>query len=193
MKRQALPEFLTTTEIAKLLGLTTRRIQQLVQDGIITRDDTQSNKQRKFKSSEVIKQYIEYLTTKLEKENDDQNDEIIKLKKDKLKYEVDQKRTAAKLSKIKLNEYEGKMHSATDVENFTNDLVFTIRSVLMSMPSRLAIDLAKENDPNIVREKIKQETNAILSDLSNYTYDPERYLEKLMQREGLESIDLDEE
>lgn len=193
MKRQALPEFLTTTEIAKLLGLTTRRIQQLVQDGIITRDDTQSNKQRKFKSSEVIKQYIEYLTTKLEKENDDQNDEIIKLKKDKLKYEVDQKRTAAKLSKIKLNEYEGKMHSATDVENFTNDLVFTIRSALMSMPSRLAIDLAKENDPNIVREKIKQETNAILSDLSNYTYDPERYLEKLMQREGLESIDLDEE
>lgn len=176
---------MTNKEVAMLLGLTSRRVQQLVKDGTLTKDADSNKRYRNLKSSDVIVEYIEYIKTS-------NPDEYAKLKIEKLKQEVKIKQSSAKMSEIKLNEYKGRMHNAEDVENFTNDLVFTIRSALMAMPSRLAIDVAKESDPNIVREMIEKEANAILYELSNYQYDKNRYLERLLEREGLESIDMDE-
>ena len=191
--KEGLPDYLTTTELAKLLGLTARRIQQLVQDGIIKKDDEKGNRQRKYKANEVIKEYMLYLQDKYEKESENKDDDLIELKKRKLKSEIKQKEATAKISEMKLNEFRSRMHSASDVEDFTNDLVFSVRNALMALPSRMAVDVAKENDPNVVRELLKSEVNSILTELSNYQYNPEKYTDRVREREGLESIEIDDE
>ncbi|MBQ2361997.1 MAG: hypothetical protein II287_00115, partial [Bacteroidaceae bacterium] len=38
-------------------------------------------------------------------------------------------------------ELEGKMHRSEDVEAVMTDLVYTIRSMLMALPGRLAVDV----------------------------------------------------
>ena len=44
---------------------------------------------------------------------------------------------------------EGTMHRAEDVEAMTTDLVFSIRSALMAMPGRLAVDTAELETPAV--------------------------------------------
>ena len=66
----------------------------------------------------------------------------------------------------------------------TTDLVFTIRSMMLALPGRLAIDLAPIDKPAEISERIKQEVHAILQELSNYTYDAEAYKKRARDRQG---------
>ena len=60
----------------------------------------------------------------------------------------------------------------------------TIRSMMLALPGRLAIDLATIDKPTEISERIKQEVHAILLELSNYNYDADAYKKRVRDRQG---------
>ena len=49
----------------------------------------------------------------------------------------------AEMAKLELMELQGSMHRSEDVRAMTEDLVYTMRSALLSLPGRLARDAAE--------------------------------------------------
>ena len=166
--------------IATLFGLTVRRIQQLTQDGIIKTELV--GRQRRYDLLDTVRRYISYLQDKCNSKGgskDDTENESRKLKAD-----ADIKAAKAAIAEMELLELKGEMHRSEDVEAMTTDLVYSIRSMMLALPGRLAIDLASIDKPAEISERIKQEVHTILLELSNYTYDPDVYKKRVRERQG---------
>lgn len=74
------------------------------------------------------------------------------------------------------------MHRSEDVAALTEDLLYTIRDALLSLPGRLAVDVARTGTAAEAAEVIKREVYLIMKDLSDYEYDPEKYAERVRER-----------
>ena len=60
-----------------------------------------------------------------------------------------------------------------------------MRSMLLAMPGKLAIDLAIIQTAPEAAERVKQEVYFILNNLANYRYDPDEYAKRVRERNGL--------
>ena len=94
---------------------------------------------------------------------------------------------------LQLNELEGKMHRSEDVEAVMTDLVYAIRSMLIALPGRLAVDVSSVTSAQEASEVIKKEVYKILNELSEYKYNPEEYARRVREREGWTNRADDEE
>ena len=130
--------------IARLFGVTTRRVQQLVNEGIIP---AEQKKPLRFDLLKTVQAYIKYLSDKAYGKEQKSTD-TVQAEADKLRAEADLKTHKAKIAEMQLNELEGTMHRSEDVEAMTNDLVYNIRAQIMALPGRLAVDVAQINDAN---------------------------------------------
>jgi phage terminase Nu1 subunit (DNA packaging protein) len=166
--------------IAKLFGVTERRVQQLAQDGIIPAVQTRPYK---FDLLPTVQAYIKYLSDKANGREQKSVDNV-QAEADKLRAEADLKRHKADIAEMQLKELEGKMHRSEDVEAMTNDLVYTIRSMIMAIPGRLAMDVAKAANAAEASALMRNECAKILTELSGYKYDPEEYKRRVRDREG---------
>jgi len=173
--------------IAKLFGVSVRRVQQLTQEGIIT--TVRVGNANRYDLLPTIQRYINHLQDKAagrEAKKDDGSEGR------KSKAEADLKESKAGMASLELKEMEGKMHRSEDVEAMTTDLVFSIRSMIMSLPGRLAVDMANMTTAAEASERIKVECHNILTELSNYRYDPEIYKRRVRDRQGWRELEDDE-
>lgn len=180
--------------IAKLFQVTVRRIQQLTQEGVLqTVEVTEGNRKlRRYDLMPTIQAYIKYLSDKAY--GREQKESITDKEEEKLQAEVDIKKAKAKIAQLELDELEGRMHSAEDVEAMTTDLCLAVRSALLSMPGQLAVDVAETTDAAEISEIIKSTVNDILDELSRYEYNPDEYRRRVRERQGwLESRSDDED
>ncbi|MCI5996112.1 MAG: protoporphyrinogen oxidase [Blautia sp.] len=168
--------------IAELFGLTTRRVQQLTNDGVIFA--VKEGNAYKYDLLPTIRKYVKYLSDKAN--GRDKKDE--KEEQKKARAEADLKRAKADMAEIQLKELKGQMHRSEDVEALTSDLVYTIRSMIIALPGRLAVDVAAVSTAPEASEIIRRECFAILEELSNYKYDPEEYARRVRDREGWQDI-----
>ena len=123
-----------------------------------------------------------------------QKDEsIVDAEKRKAQAEADLKRSKADIAMLQLNELEGKMHRSEDVEAVMTDLVYAIRSMLIALPGRLAVDVSSVTSAQEASEVIKKEVYKILNELSEYKYNPEEYARRVREREGWTNRADDEE
>lgn len=166
----------STTELAMVLGLSARRIQQMAQDGTII-----AAQRGRFPLCDSAQRYINFLSKDAVSEED--------LKVDKVKRTADAslRSTKAKIAQLELQELQGKMHSSDDVEAITSDLIFAIRGALIALPGRLAVDAAKVETPAEAAELIRKEVHKIMRELSNYQYDPQKYEERVRARKDWET------
>lgn len=178
-----------TTVVAKLLGLSTRRIQQLAADGILSVN--KENKNLKFDLYKTIPEYLNYLEEEAKK-NSVETD-IANQEKRKAKAEADLKTHKAKMAKLELAEMEGEMHRSCDVEEMTSQLVYAVKNRLTSLPGKLAIDLSRVEEPAEISARIQSEVYEILEDLSNYEYKPQEYEKKVRERAGWKELKTDED
>ena len=116
-----------TTELAAVLGLTARRVQQMVQDGTI---DAVKKGRYNLKSS--IRRYIDFIS---------KDKELGSLEQEQLDAEVQLKKAKAQKATLEVNELQGKMHRSEDVADMTEDLIYSIRGMLIALPGRLAVDI----------------------------------------------------
>ena len=173
---------ISTTNMASLLGLTVRRVQQLIQDGT-------------FKTAEKGKLFLfdcahAYIDTL---QNKERTAEEKKLDKAKIAAEVKFKVARASMAELQAKELSGKMHRSEDVQIFTQGLIDMIKSTLLSLPGRMAVDLSLCETAEECSILIKEEVKDILREISEFDYDPEKYEALVRERQNLdEKADEDE-
>lgn len=180
MEKISINTIVTTTEVASVLGLSVRRVQQLIQDGVIT-----TVSRGKMRLSEAVQQYIASIQKPITDEKEDEAS--------KTKSEAILKKAKATIASLDAQERLGKMHRSEDVAAMTEDLIFSIRSALMALPGRLAVDVAEVTDTAQASEIIRAEVYQVMEELSQYRYDPAKYQERVRDRLRLEALDDEEE
>lgn len=176
-----------TQVIAKLFGVSTRRVDQLKTEGIIKGQ----GKPTKYDLLPTIQAYIKYLSDKAN--GREKKETMANLEEAKLTAEVEIKKSKAEAARLELKELQGKMHRAEDVEAIFTDHVLFLRSMLLAMPGKLAVDLSGEHTAAEQAETVKREVYYILNNLADYRYDPEEYKKRVMERQGWETQREDED
>ena len=174
--------------IAAIFGVDPRRVQQLAKEGIITA--TKDGHANRYDLLPTIQRYIRYLTAKANGREPSKKDSEIEGRR--LEAEADLKRSKADIAALQLSELEGTMHRSEDVEAVMTDLVYNIRSMLIALPGRLAVDVVAAQTVDVTgaatpaeaSEIIRTEVYKILTELAGYKYDPEVYARRVRDREG---------
>lgn len=182
-------EFVSAKEIAEVFQFeSVRRVQQLTQDGVISTTDVKESgrKVKRYELIPTVKAYIKFLQDKAygREKKMSETDLITR----KLQADVDFKEAKAKMAQLQLDEIEGRMHSAEDVECMTTDLCLAIRSALLAMPGQLSKDVAEESDPSQVQILIKDTVCLVLEELSRYEYSKENYRKRVAERQGWQQV-----
>jgi len=164
----------STTELACVLGITGRRIRQLAEDGIL-----EKTSRGRFLLCESVQRYN---AASRGKETSPQEEE-------KLNAELGIKKAKAVIAALEAKELQGKMHRSEDVAAMTEDLVFTIRGMLIALPGRLAVDVTAVQTAAEASEVIRKEVYVIMNELANYRYDPAKYEERVRERRSWETSD----
>lgn len=168
----------TATELAIVLGVTARRIQQLTQDGTIL-----TVKRGRFLLCDSVKRYISFATRRQVSED------IEKANVVKVKAEATMKAAKSKIVNMEAQELSGQMHRAEDIKALTEDLVFAFRHALVSLPGRLSMDVAAAQTAPEAAAIIRREVNVILKELAQYQYDPDKYAERVRERRDWDKND----
>ena len=160
-----------TTTMAAVLGLTVRRVQQLIQDGTL-----QTESKGRILLIENVQRYISYAG------NGRISEEEQKLELAKKAADVKIKKARADILRLEAEELKGNFHRSEDVEAITTDLVMSIRSMLTSLPGRLAVAVAQHDSAEECSIIIKEQINDVLNALADYDYNPKKYEERVRQR-----------
>jgi phage terminase Nu1 subunit (DNA packaging protein) len=164
--------------IAKIFGVSTRRVEQLKTEGVIKGQ----GKPTKYDLLPTIQAYIKYLSDKANGREKKETD--AQLETEKLTAEKRIKMAKAEMAELELKEMRGELHRASDVEAITTDHVLYLRSMLMALPGKLAVDVAAINSAPECADRIKREIYAVLNSLANYRYDPDEYKKRVRERQG---------
>lgn len=164
--------------VAKVFGVSVRRIEQLTAEGIIISE----GRPAKYDFIPTVQAYIEYLSNKAYAR--EKKKTVAELEQEKLEAEGRYKKAKADMAELELKELEGELHRASDVEAITTDHVMYLRSMLMALPGKLAVDMASIQTAPEAAERMKQEVYAILKQLSGYRYNPSEYKKRVRERQG---------
>ena len=183
-KPAELPGYVKAKDVAELLDITIQRVGQLRKEGIITQYKTPAGD--RYQIVETVKAYIRYLRSQTTGKTTNEWEEK------KVKAEAEFKEAKAAIAMMQRDELVGQMHRSEDVEAVLTDLAAEIRSLIMALPGRLAIDTARIKTPEEESIRIREECYEILSALASYQYDPEVFRRRVKERKGAEIIDEDE-
>lgn len=150
-------EKLKPKEVAERLGLTTRQLQNLVERGLKKHGN---GKQVFYVWSEVFPWYLDYklqLAAKTKSTSVEHPDlELAQARK----YEFEAQRAELKLAKER-----GEVAAIADIEHALSSCFATVRSRLLSMPAKLAPNLANTRKPAQAKAIVENEILAILAEL----------------------------
>lgn len=138
-----------TAELAKLIGITQRRVNQLAEDKIITRQP-----EGDFVLPEAIAEFYSFKF---------QNEEAIDYMSEKAKHEAAKRQ----LAEIELAKRRNEVHEAEDVEYVMTDMLVNLRSQLLGIPAKMAPILANR-DKDFIDKALADEVQTRLAELSEY-------------------------
>jgi len=174
----------SSAELACVLGITGRRIRQLGEDGQLSKTGTGT-----YKLVESVQKYIAIAA----RARNEPTEEEKKRETQRLTAETSLKQSKALKASLEVKELQGKMHRSEDVAAMTEDLIYTIRSMYLSLPGRLAVDTHESASSAEAAEIIRKTVHSDMKELSKYKYDPEKYAERVRERMQWESLNGDEE
>lgn len=165
----------TAGELAAVLGITRARVYQLVSEAVLEKNG------REFILADSVQRYVSNLKT-------GQTTETKDLEKAKLAADVKYREQKAEIMRLEAEELKGRMHRSEDVEALTSDLIYVVRSTMLALVGRLAVDLAPIDDPAQCAVAIRKEIYRAMEGLSQYRYDPEQYIQRVRDRRKWEEI-----
>ena len=168
----------STTELACVLGVTGRRIRQMAEDGQIDKIS-----QGKFNLCDCVQRYC----ASLDRGPLDAGD--LKLEKARRNADTTIKMSKAAIAKMEAAELDGKMHRSEDVAAMTEDLIYTIRGLLLALPGRLADDTFNAASSAESEAIIRAEIRSVMDAISRYEYDPRKYEERVRDRMNWQKAD----
>ena len=167
-------------ELALILGITGRTVRMRAEDGVLKKTS-----RGRYPLCDSVHRYIAF------KSKEEENEDDAQIKREKDAADAAYKEAKAKIVEMEVAELQGKLHRSEDVAALTEDLIYTIRGALLSLPGRLAMDTASAATPAEAAEIIRKEVYALMQELSHYQYDPAKYEERVRQRRDWE-LDEDE-
>lgn len=138
--------------IAQLFGVSVRRVQQLVQEGIIS--TVQTSQGRRYELAPTIQRYIKYLSDKAYGKS--KSEAEAKLKEQKLKAEIALKESQGELHRLRTEIAAGNYISVEEVKLDYSRFFVSFKKFAMSLPSKLAGRLSGFVDPVEVRQLEKE-------------------------------------
>ena len=145
-------------ELAQCLGISSRRVRQLREEGLFKL----SQEGRVYGLEKSIQEYIEYKVNAETGRRASISKEEVQAEHEEVKKQI---------SLLKLRKLRRELHEAADVEAFLSDMLIRFKNRLLSLPSKLAMQVMGEEDINAVILIIKRELNLVLEELS--AYDPD--------------------
>ena len=142
-------------ELATSLGITTRRVRELKQEGFF---QTISGS-RKYDLAKCVQEYIDYKIKAEVKSGKSLDKEEAQAKHESIKMEI---------SILKLRRLKRELHEAKDVENFLSNMLINFKNKLLSIPSKAAIQIVGEQDINKIMAVLNKEVLETLEELSEY-------------------------
>ena len=139
-----------TGELAKLLNITQRRVNQLAEEKIITRQP-----EGDFVLPEAIAEFYSFKF---------QSDEAIDFMAEKALHE----KAKRELAELELQKRRNEVHDAADVELVMTDMLTNLRSQLLGLPAKMAPQLANR-DKAFIDQALTDEIHARLTELSDYS------------------------
>ena len=166
---------ISTTTMAIVMGITARRVQQLIQDGTF-----KTAEKGKLFLIDNVHAYLDLITNR-EKTADEK-------KVDRVRAQAEAKLKVAKaaMAELQAKELSGKMHRSEDVQIFTQELIETVKNALLSMPGRLAVEVSLCDTAEECSALIKDAVRDVLNELSEYDYDPEKYEALVRERNSMD-------
>lgn len=155
------PRKITVSQVnlAKALGITAVRVSQLIQEGIVIRDDDDSRG-----GVFLLQSVRNYDRMKGTGSQTDENGESIDYMAEKARHE----KVKREISELKLAKAEARAYDARTVELVLTEMLSNLRTQLLGLPSKLAPMLEKKSKGKIY-EVMTREIEEKLSELSEYT------------------------
>lgn len=151
-----------TEVIAQLFGISVRRVQQLVQEGII--NTVQTSEGRRFELAPTIQKYVKYLSDKAYGKS--KTEVEVQLKEQKLRAEIALKESQGELHKLRTDIAAGKYISVEEIKMDYSRFFVAFKKFALSIPNRLAGRLGGFVDPVEVRQ-MEQELQKEVTKLLN--------------------------
>lgn len=145
--------------LEKILQVSDRRIRQLAEENIIVRVS-----KGRYRLMESISNYILTLKVSMEAGNSQSVDGELNLDEEKAIHE----RVKRHISELKLKTMQGELHKSEDVERVMTDMLVSIKSKLLSMPSKLSPMLVSRTDIDFIKRTINSEVLEVLNELKDY-------------------------
>ena len=180
--------YCTTAVLANLFDISAQWVGELTMSGILRKHDTEAGP--RYNIVEATRSYVKHLREKAAGRSE-KEDAVSEKEQQKLAAEVRIKEAKAEYAELELQELQGQMHRSMDVEQMTQQLVFTIRGMLVALPGRLAVDVAAVETAAEASVVIRREVNAVLEELSNFKYDPAAYAKLVNERQKWTDTDED--
>lgn len=161
-KENEMMGYVTKDTIAKFFGLSSRRIEQLVQDGVI--DRVQVKGRVRFDAVPTIQKYIKYLSDKAY--GREKSDIETELKEQKLRAEVALKESQGELHRLRTEIAAGNYISVEEVKADYSRFFIVFKNFALSIPGKMAGRLSGFLDPVEVREienELQKEVKAMLN------------------------------
>lgn len=181
------PIYVKTADLCAMTGKSNQWIGQLTAQGVLNKEETPHGNLYDLRSN--IRSYCEML----EARNKKVDNEAAKVEAEKNKADMNLKKAKAAIAVLEANELKGKMHRSEDVVAVTEDLVYSIRNMLVSLPGRLAVDVAHAENEAEAAIIIRREVNKVMEELANYKYDPKRYEEIVRKRQSWDALHEDDD
>lgn len=159
-----------TKQLAQLLNISVRRIQQLTQDGVM-----ETNDNHYYNLSDALEAY----TTQ---QNKNANSEDVKIRRDRSKAETSIKASKAIIANLEAQELKGKMFRVEDIRAITEQYFYEIRNMINALPGQLATDVAASDNAAECAVIIRTCVNRLLMNMQKYRFDVAKYKERVHDR-----------
>ncbi len=146
-------------QLAQCLGISTRRIRQLREDGVFQKTD---GKATRYNLEKCIQEYIDYKVNAETGRRTSISKEEVQAQHEEVKKQI---------SLLKLRRMRRELHEAADVENFLSDMLIRFRNRMLAVAPRVAIKAVGETDISKLTDIIQKEMLATLEELSEYNPD----------------------
>lgn len=152
----------TEVELAEYLGLSTRRIRQLVKEGVCVK-----SQRGRYDLKGSVLGYI----NSIRQDDRQKTTDIEKLKLTREAEQLMHERLKKRKTELEVSKLEKKMHTSEDVEYFWNAMVLAAKAKITAIPVKCAPVLVGIEDRKEIQSILKREISEALSELANYDID----------------------
>lgn len=145
-------------ELAQCLGISTRQVRNLKSEGLFI----QAAGGKGYNLENCIQEYITFKVNAETGRSALISKERIQAKHEEVKRQI---------SILKLRKLRRELHEAADVEAFLTDMLLRFRKRILSLPAKMAMQIAGETDINIVIQMLTEGLVEALEELSEYNPD----------------------